>query len=146
MAIAGSIILVLSPISSARLPLRTWWRGGGGASISENTAAQRRGNNIATIVSKRWGAFVTVVDVLKGAVMVLVARWLGLGAVTEVVVGLAAIAGHKLAHLPAFNGGRGIFTSFGVILALSPVVSRSGLSSPSSSRPSTSYLWACSWG
>jgi glycerol-3-phosphate acyltransferase PlsY len=66
------------------------------------------------------GAGVLVLDLLKGLVPVIVARRLGLPPAILVLVGLAAIAGHNWSVFLRWKGGKGIATSYGVLLALSP--------------------------
>ncbi|MBI2849490.1 MAG: glycerol-3-phosphate acyltransferase [Chloroflexi bacterium] len=79
-------------------------------------------SNVAAIVSKRWSLAVSIFDVGKGALMVWLAQLFGLGAAQQVAIGLAAVAGHNWTVFLNFNGGRGIFTSLGVIIVLSPKV------------------------
>ena len=76
--------------------------------------------NILAVVSKRWSIAVTIFDVGKGALMVWAAQLLGLGVVQQVTVGIVTIIGHNWPIFLRFKGGRGIFTSLGVITILSP--------------------------
>jgi len=62
---------------------------------------------------------VLAVDILKGMVPVMLAVRMGLPSWTVVAGGLAAIAGHNWSVFLNFQGGKGIATSFGVLLALS---------------------------
>ncbi len=65
---------------------------------------------------------VLAVDILKGAAAVLLARAWGQTAAVQVAAGLAAIAGHNWSLFLRFGGGKGIATSFAVLLAISPLV------------------------
>ena len=77
--------------------------------------------NVLAVVSKRWSIVVTIFDVGKGALTVLVAQQLlGLGVAQQVAVGIATIIGHNWPVFLRFQGGRGIFTSLGVITMFSP--------------------------
>jgi acyl phosphate:glycerol-3-phosphate acyltransferase len=67
------------------------------------------------------GVAVLVLDLLKGLVPVLLARRMDLPPPTLVIVGLAAIAGHNWSVFLRGKGGKGIATSYGVLLGLSPV-------------------------
>ncbi len=83
--------------------------------------------NIGTVnvyrVTGLWAsAVVLAVDMLKGAAAVVLARTWGLTASVQVAAGLAAIAGHNWSLFLRFRGGKGIATSFGVLLAISPIV------------------------
>ena len=77
-------------------------------------------SNISAIVSKRWSIPVTIFDIGKGALTVGAARCLGLDATQQVIVGIITIIGHIWPVFLRFRGGRGIFTTLGVILILSP--------------------------
>jgi len=77
-------------------------------------------SNVLAVISKRWTIPVTAFDLAKGMAMVWVAQLLGLSIAQQIAVGLAAIVGHNWPVFLRFNGGRGIFTSLGVILILSP--------------------------
>lgn len=63
---------------------------------------------------------VAIFDIGKGALAVYAARWLGMDATAQIAAGLAAIAGHNWPFFLGFKGGRGVFTSLGVITAISP--------------------------
>ncbi len=76
--------------------------------------------NILALVSKRWSIVVTIFDIGKGALTVWVAQLLGLGAIQQVTVGIITVIGHNWPVFLHFQGGRGVFTSLGVITMLSP--------------------------
>ncbi len=76
--------------------------------------------NVLAVVSKRWSIVVTLFDVGKGALVVWVAQLLEFGAAQQATVGVAAIIGHNWPIFLRFQGGRGVFTSLGVITMLSP--------------------------
>lgn len=92
----------------ARQDLRAIGSGGTGA-----TNAQRA-------LGWRWGIAVAVADVLKGVFAVLVARWLGAGALAESLAALAATAAHCWPVWLGFRGGKGVATGGGAAMALSP--------------------------
>jgi glycerol-3-phosphate acyltransferase PlsY len=79
-------------------------------------------SNVMAAVGKRWSIPVSLFDVGKGAVMVWIAQRMGLSVAQEAAVGLAAVIGHNWTVFLRFQGGRGIFTSLGVIIALAPKV------------------------
>ena len=72
------------------------------------------------LTSKRIAIPVVIFDLGKGALMVWTAQLLGLDITQQVTVGLAAIIGHNWPVFLRFNGGRGIFTTLGVISILVP--------------------------
>jgi glycerol-3-phosphate acyltransferase PlsY len=77
-------------------------------------------SNVMRVTSKWLAIPVTLCDVGKGALAVWLAQLAGLEAVFQVTVGLAAIIGHNWPVFLNFKGGRGIFTSLGVITMMSP--------------------------
>jgi len=75
--------------------------------------------NVYRVTGPAASAVVLVVDMLKGAAAVILARAWGLTAGWQVAAGLAAIAGHNWSVFLRFRGGKGIATSFGVLVAMS---------------------------
>lgn len=75
-------------------------------------------SNLWKLTSKRLAIAVSVFDLAKGMLMVLIAQWVGLGITEQVMVGLAAIAGHNWSIFLRFNGGRGVLTALGAALVL----------------------------
>ena len=76
--------------------------------------------NLMRLTSKRIAIPVVIFDLGKGALMVWIAQLVGLDIPQQVTVGLAAVIGHNWPVFLRFNGGRGIFTSLGVISILAP--------------------------
>ncbi len=79
-------------------------------------------SNILRSTSKWLAIPVTIFDIGKGVLAVWVAQLLGLGVMEQLVVGLAAILGHNWPVFLRFQGGRGMLTSLGIILMLSPII------------------------
>lgn len=75
--------------------------------------------NAGRVLGARWGVVVGVLDVLKGLVPVLVAQQL-LGTVPALCVGLAVVLGHIWSPFLRGQGGKGVATSLGAILAVQP--------------------------
>jgi glycerol-3-phosphate acyltransferase PlsY len=75
--------------------------------------------NAGRVLGARWGVVVGVLDVLKGLLPVLVAQQL-LGTVTALWVGLAVVLGHIWSPFLRGQGGKGVATSLGAILAVQP--------------------------
>ncbi|MFC4455903.1 glycerol-3-phosphate 1-O-acyltransferase PlsY [Deinococcus sonorensis] len=101
--------------------------------------ARSRGVNIRTVGSGNSGATnvqrtlgwgpglaVAVFDILKGALAVWVARRLHLGDPAAALCGLAAVMGHNYSAFMGFRGGKGVATSFGVLLMISPLSAGAG--------------------
>ena len=66
------------------------------------------------------GILVLVVDVGKGAAAVLLARWLGVPPVVELVAGAAVAAGHAFPVYLKFRGGKGGAALLGALAVLMP--------------------------
>jgi glycerol-3-phosphate acyltransferase PlsY len=75
--------------------------------------------NVLRVAGVATAIGVLVVDILKGMLPTLLAMRWGFSAGTVVLCGLAAIAGHNWSPFLGFQGGKGIATSYGVLLALS---------------------------
>ncbi len=107
---------LLGSIPSAYLVAK-WSRG---IDIRQYGSGNVGASNVFSVVSKRWAIPVTIFDIGKGALIVWVARLLGLGAAQQVAAGIMTIIGHNWPVFLRFQGGRGVYTSLGVITMLSP--------------------------
>jgi acyl phosphate:glycerol-3-phosphate acyltransferase len=89
------------------------------------------GNTGATNVFRTLGAIpglaVLIFDVLKGGIAVLVARVFGVEGWLLGGVAVAAVLGHNYSMFLGFKGGKGVATSFGTMLFVSPLVALFGL-------------------
>ena len=116
----GFILLVLAAYLLGSVPtayLIARWRRG--IDIRQYGSGNVGASNVSAVVSKRWSIPVTVFDIGKGALAVWVAQQLGMGAAEQVTVGIFAIIGHNWPIFLGFQGGRGMFTTLGVITMLS---------------------------
>lgn len=82
--------------------------------------------NTLRVLGTRAGIMVFILDVLKGFFAAMIGKLLG-GQLGAALAGCAVIAGHDYPILLKFKGGKGISTSFGVLLYLAPWVSITGL-------------------
>ena len=82
--------------------------------------------NVARAMGKAWAVTVLICDAAKGVVPVMVGRHLGLPPGPIAAAGLAAIVGHMFTIFLRGRGGKGVATSLGVALALSPVAALTG--------------------
>ena len=83
-----------------------------------NVGAANVYRNIGTFA----GIAVGAVDIAKGSVAVLLARALVDSTVTEMICGVAVIAGHSWPVHFRFKGGRGAATAMGVMMAMIPAL------------------------
>lgn len=78
--------------------------------------------NILRLAGKKAAVIVAVGDVLKGVIPVILAKFFGLSLFWQSFVALAAFIGHLYPIYFGFKGGKGVATTIGVIIALSPPV------------------------
>ena len=77
--------------------------------------------NAYRTIGAKVGLAVGAVDVGKGAVAILVAKWLPGGTGVELAAGAAVIAGHNWPIFLQLRGGRGAASAVGVFMALIPI-------------------------
>jgi len=89
--------------------------------------------NVFRVLGPKYGVPVLMIDMAKGAAVVLAIGPL-LSAASplgptglRLLAGLAAIAGHVWSCFTGFRGGKGVATAAGVFLALSPLATLAGL-------------------
>jgi len=75
--------------------------------------------NVLRTGNKGLAAATLVLDALKGAVALILARWMW-GEAAGLVAGVAAMAGHAFPVWLGFKGGKGVATGAGVLLAAAP--------------------------
>jgi glycerol-3-phosphate acyltransferase PlsY len=76
--------------------------------------------NVLRTMGKKAGVITFVVDVLKGAAPVLLIQ-IFVSTPAAMCCGVAVIIGHMWPVFHGFRGGKGVATTFGVLLALSPL-------------------------
>lgn len=74
--------------------------------------------NVLRTMGKNYALPVFVLDALKGAIVILVGRFIGLSEIFLVLGGIAVVAGHNWPLFLQFRGGKGTATSIGVFLTL----------------------------
>jgi glycerol-3-phosphate acyltransferase PlsY len=83
--------------------------------------------NVYREVGPAFGLAVLAADVAKGALAVLIARWLALDLIWVGIAGFAAVAGHNWPVFLRFKGGKGAATVMGVLIPLVPIQFAIGL-------------------
>lgn len=96
-----------------------------GIDIRQRGSSNIGAANVVRVMGKGWGYLVFLGDFLKGFLAVkigfLLAAHLSAGSVAGgVVAGIACILGHDYPVWLGFNGGKGVATSAGAVLALCP--------------------------
>jgi len=126
--VLASLAAIALGYLSGALPWGLWiGRGFRGLDIREHGSRNLGATNAYRVLGPGLGMLTLVLDILKGAVPV---AWIppspamtGFPGGPEwcaVTVGLAAVAGHVWTCFARFQGGKGVATMAGVLLALSP--------------------------
>ncbi len=80
--------------------------------------------NVLRTGHKGLAALTLIFDVAKGVAAVLIAKWFGglygYAILCSLIAGFGAVIGHVFPVWLKFKGGKGVATTFGVLLALSP--------------------------
>jgi glycerol-3-phosphate acyltransferase PlsY len=77
------------------------------------------GTNVLRAMGPGRALMVGLLDLAKGAVPILVARWAGQAELVQALAGLAAVLGAWKSVFLRFHGGRGVATGVGGMLAIS---------------------------
>jgi glycerol-3-phosphate acyltransferase PlsY len=95
-----------------------------------NLRGQGSGNigatNALRVMGKKAGIITLFGDMLKGSAAVYLAMRFG-GYETALIAAAAAVIGHDFSVFTGFKGGKGVATSFGVLLALVPLIAVAAL-------------------
>jgi glycerol-3-phosphate acyltransferase PlsY len=83
--------------------------------------------NVFRNVGPVYGLIVLFLDAFKGFLPTFIAINYKLLDYQVLMIGLASIIGHSFSVFLRFKGGKGVATSFGVFLAISPIISVIGL-------------------
>jgi glycerol-3-phosphate acyltransferase PlsY len=78
--------------------------------------------NVLRAAGKKAAVFTLLADCLKGLVPVLIVRLVLRDDALVVLTGIAAVLGHNFSVYLGFRGGKGVATSYGVILAATPLL------------------------
>jgi len=95
--------------------------------IREHGSKNAGATNTFRVLGKKPGSLVFAVDVVKGASAVVLAGMIAgsvnseISSIHKIIGGVAAVVGHVFPVYVGFRGGKGVATSFGVILAIAPV-------------------------
>ena len=107
---------LIGSIPTAYILVRVFY----GIDIRRHGTGNVGASNVLKSTSKKLGILVMPLDILKGVLAMVVARLFDADIAVQMAAGIAAIIGHNWPVFLKFQGGRGIATSLGVILALSP--------------------------
>ena len=98
-----------------------------GVDIKQSGSGNIGATNVLRVVNrkdpklaKKLGAITLALDALKGAVIVLIAKWAGLEEGALWMIALLAVLGHCYSIFLGLEGGKGVATGFGVTVVLAP--------------------------
>jgi len=94
----------------------------GGSDLRQTGSGNIGATNALRVLGKKAALFTLIGDIAKGAIPVVLARFAEAREAALLLVGLGAIVGHIYSLFLRFRGGKGVATSFGVFLALSPAI------------------------
>lgn len=93
-----------------------------GIDLREQGSKNIGATNTLRVLGKGPGIAVLLLDTFKGYLPVLIAQQAQVNSWWIVAVGLSAILGHIYSPFVRFKGGKGVATSLGVLIGLSPIV------------------------
>ena len=100
----------------------------GGVNVKEEGSGNIGATNVLRVLkakdpklAKKLGATTLLLDALKGAIVLLVAKFLGASDFTLWSIAVFAVIGHCYTPFLNFEGGKGVATGFGVLLVLLPI-------------------------
>lgn len=92
-----------------------------GIDIREHGSGNLGGTNTFRTLGKKAGITVTLADILKGTLAVLLAKWFGYD-LHPLIAGVIAVVGHMYPVFAGFRGGKAVATSGGILLAYAPLM------------------------
>ena len=101
-----------------------------GQDIRQIGSGSTGATNVKRVMGKKWFFIVLLLDALKGAVPVLLAKYLPffethsakIAGLTAVIAAIFVLIGHSKSVFLGFTGGKSVASGVGTMLALSPVV------------------------
>jgi glycerol-3-phosphate acyltransferase PlsY len=93
----------------------------GGPDLRSVGSGRTGGTNALRALGRKWAAVVVLGDLLKGALPVLLARYVTGDPLVEVLCGGAAVAGAIWSIFAGFRSGRGVGTGVGTMLVIQPI-------------------------
>ncbi len=79
--------------------------------------------NVARVAGKRRGLLTLLADSAKGFIPAIIAQQMAFNPTAVALIAGAAFLGHLYPVFLRFQGGKGVATAFGVLLALAPIAS-----------------------
>ena len=115
--IFGIIAYLLGSIPSALIVGKLYYK----IDIREHGSGNLGATNTFRVLGVKAGIAVTLADILKGTIAVLIPFLLNAD-VYGLAIGLFAVAGHTYPVFAKFKGGKAVATSGGIILGINPIL------------------------
>jgi len=93
----------------------------GGPDLRSIGSGRTGGTNAIRALGRKWASVVVLGDLLKGALPVLLARYVTGDPLVEVLCGISAVAGAIWSVFVGFRSGRGVGTGVGTMLVIQPI-------------------------
>lgn len=120
--LARTVVLMLIAYLAGSIPVGAIVaRRVGGPDLRSVGSGRTGGTNALRALGRKWAAVVVLGDLLKGALPVLLARYVTGDPLVEVLCGIAAVAGAIWSVFAGFRSGRGVGTGVGTMLVIQPV-------------------------
>jgi glycerol-3-phosphate acyltransferase PlsY len=122
-AIVLRVLLVIAAYLSGSIPVGVLVaKASGGPDPRSIGSGRTGGTNALRALGRKWAAVVVTGDLAKGALPVLLARFVTNGdPVVEVVCAFAAVVGSSRSVFLGFGGGRGVGAGVGTMLVIQPL-------------------------
>lgn len=122
------ILLVIIAYCLGSIPTAVWIsKGFFDIDIRDYGSGNAGATNTFRVLGSKWGTIVMVCDVLKGFLAVKLVHFLPQLAISDIqflnmqlILGIAAVAGHIFPVFANFRGGKGVATLLGLVIAISP--------------------------
>ncbi|KKE77980.1 glycerol-3-phosphate 1-O-acyltransferase PlsY [Bacilli bacterium] len=113
----GLIAYVLGSIPSALIVGKLGFQ----IDIREHGSGNLGATNTFRVLGKKAGIIVTLSDILKGTIAVLIPLFFD-AEVNRLIIGIFAVIGHTYPLFAKFKGGKAVATSAGIILGINPLL------------------------
>jgi glycerol-3-phosphate acyltransferase PlsY len=123
---ASDVVLCAAAYLAGSIPFGLLLAKAKGIDLRQVGSGNIGATNVARAMGKGWAVAVLLADAGKGFVPVWLGRRLGMSATVIAIAGGAAIVGHMFTIFLRGRGGKGVATSLGVALALSPFAALTG--------------------
>ncbi len=120
--ILTNLLLVALCYLLGAVPAAAWVARARGVDIRTVGSGNSGATNVLRSLGKGPAAFVATFDIFKGVLAVTLARLAGLDHEWVALCGVMAVVGHNFSVFLRGRGGKGVATSFGTVVTLSPAI------------------------